>query len=319
MNRKKSLASVAALALLASLSLACGDEEAAAERANADRPLEATGWSTDAPPSVEGAPSPEAIAAAVELLREEQREKDLEEREAAVAAKEAELAEREAKVARSASSSSRSSSSVRRTSSAPARSPAPSRPAPVHDDPEPAPPPARRASSVTVPAGTSIAASVVSGASSDTAQVGDSVSARVAEDIYAGGVVAIPAGSVLHGSVTDVQGLRKIGGKARLAVRFDSLDLPRGGSVPVYATWQAEGRGETRRDAATIAGSTAGGAVLGRVIRSRERDRNTAIGAAAGAVLGTVIAAKTKGEEVALSPGSVIDLTLSDSVRVTAG
>jgi hypothetical protein len=315
MTRTKALATVAASALLASLSLACAGEKPSTEPGvaggviGADRPLEGTGWAADAPPAVTGAPSPEAIAAAVEILREEQRQKEIEEREAAIAKKEAELAEREARLARS---------TPVRTASRPA-APAPSRPAPARSPDYDEPAPARRPSSVTVPAGTALAAAVLDGVSSEHSQVGDSVTARVADDVWAGGVVAIPAGSILHGSVTDVQGLRRVGGRARLAVRFDSLELPRGGSVPVYATWQREGKGETKRDAATIAGSTVGGAVLGRVIRSRERDRNTAIGAAAGAAVGTVIAARTKGEQVSLASGSVIDLTLADSVRVTAG
>jgi hypothetical protein len=317
MNRSTTLASLTAVALLASLSLACSDEKptrGADGAVGLDRPLEGTEWTADGPQPIAGAPSPEAVAAALELLREEQRVKDLEEREAAVAAKEAELAEREASASRAASSVRTSAVRASAPAPAPARRPAP---APVYD--EPAPAPVRRATRVTVPAGTSLAATVSNGVSSETAQVGDSVTARVADDVWAGGVLAIPAGSTLRGSVTEAQGLRRIGGKARLAVRFDSLELPSGSDVPVYATWQAEGKGETRRDAATIAGSTVGGAVLGRVIRSRERDRNTAIGAAAGAAVGTVIAARTRGQEVELASGSVIDLTLADSVSVTAG
>jgi hypothetical protein len=314
MNRPKALATVAATALVATLSLACkGDEAAAPRLANAADPTASPGWSTDSPQPVAGAVSPEAVAAALEILREEQRQKDLADREAELAAKEAELAEREAKVARAAAAPRpapvrRASAPVRTSAPAPAPAPAPRR-----DYEEPAP---RRTTTVTVPAGTSLAASVLDGASSADAQVGDSVSARVAEDVWAGGELAIPAGSILRGEVTEAQGLRRIGGRSRLAVRFDSLELRGGDDVPVYASWSAEGKGETKRDAATIAGSTVGGAVLGRVIRSRDRDRNTAIGAAAGAAVGTVIAARSRGEEVQLPAGTVVDLTLSDSVRV---
>src|SRR4029079_11779268 len=96
-----------------------------------------------------------------------------------------------------------------------------------HDEPAPAPAPVRREPTrVTVAAGTSIPAEVTHGASSATAQVGDGVSPRVTENVYAGGELAIPAGSRLEGTVTDVQGLRRVGGRARLAGRLTSGEPP---------------------------------------------------------------------------------------------
>jgi hypothetical protein len=52
--------------------------------------------------------------------------------------------------------------------------------------------------------------------------------------------------------------------------------------------------------------------------RGRRSDERTAQGAAVGAVIGTVIAARNqRGGEVELAPGTTLDLTLADSVRVT--
>jgi hypothetical protein len=311
---------LAACALLpASLALACRSEEPASPEVAAGpetgtfvRPLEGTEWTSD-PPAVLGAADPLLAEAA------EERERQLAEREAAVAQREAEVARREAAAAAPARASSRRASTPTSTRPAtPAPAPPPRQPEP---DPEPArEAPVRRAARVTVPAGTAIAAEVLDGVSSDTAQVGDSVSARVAEDVYAAGELAIPAGSTLRGSVTAAQGLRRVGGKAHLAVRFDTVELRSGDDAPIYATWEREGRSETRRDAATIGGSAVGGAVLGRVLDRRlpgNRDRNTAVGAAVGAAVGTVIAARNRGQEVELAAGTVVDLTLSDSVTVT--
>jgi hypothetical protein len=141
----------------------------------------------------------------------------------------------------------------------------------------------------------------------------------VSEDVWADGRLAIPAGSTLHGSVIAAQGLRRVGGRARLALRFDTLELRSGGEAPVDATWERLGRRETRRDAATIGGSTAGGAILGRVIRDRDhRDRNTAIGAVVGAAVGTVIAARNnRNGEIELGDGASLELVLADAVRVS--
>jgi hypothetical protein len=248
------------------------------------------------------------------------RERQLAEREDAVAQREAEVARREAATSRAPRTVShrptQRSSHVSHVSSSPSRT----RQAAVSPSraPEPARP-VRTINRVTVPAGTTLTAEVTSGASSATSQVGDSVTARVSESVYAGGTLAIPAGSRLRGTVTDVPGLRRVGGHARLAVRFDTLELPDGSVAPLYATWSVAGRNETARDAATIGGSAVGGAILGRVLsHGHRRDERTAQGAAAGAVIGTVIAARTRGGEVVLPAGTTVDLTLSDSVRVNA-
>ena len=329
MSRTRGLTAFSALALLSGLLIGgcrAGEETQRAAAAptlsqEAPRPPEGTSWSTDAPPAVAGAQG--------QLTNDDTqaRERELAEREAAVAQREADVARREASVGtRSttpARTTTRRSTPARSTSRRTTTTPAPSAPrtetAARHD--EPAPEPVRRPepTRVTVPAGTTLTAEVTNGASSATAQVGDNVTARVAEDVYAGGELAIPAGSRVSGTVTDVQGLRRVGGRARLAVRFDSVELPNGTHAPIYAAWSATGRNETGRDAATIGGSAAGGAVLGRVLsRGRRRDERTAQGAAVGAVIGTVIAARNqRGGEVQLPEGTTIDLTLADSVRVT--
>ena len=330
MSRTRGLTAFSALALLSGLLLGgcrAGEETQRAAAAptlsqEAPRPPQGTNWTTDAPPA--------GVGAQGQLSNDDTqaRERELADREAAVAQREADVARREASVGTRSTTPSRTTtrrstpvrSTTRRTTTT---APAPSAPrtetASRHD--EPAPEPVRRPepTRVTVPAGTTLTAEVTNGASSATAQVGDNVTARVAADVYAGGELAIPAGSRVSGTVTEVQGLRRVGGRARLAVRFDSVELPNGDRVPIYAAWSATGRNETGRDAATIGGSAAGGAVLGRVLsRGRRSDERTAQGAAVGAVIGTVIAARNqRGGDVQLPEGTTIDLTLADSVRVT--
>ena len=82
------------------------------------------------------------------------------------------------------------------------------------------------------------------------------------------------------------------------------------------ASFVQEGRSETRRDAATIGGAAAGGAVLGRILNKGNRSRGSVLGAIIGAAAGTAIASKTPGEEVIIPEGSVVGLRLDDSVRV---
>jgi hypothetical protein len=188
-------------------------------------------------------------------------------------------------------------------------------------EPEPAPEPVReepRTASVTVPAGTQIDVEFTRRLASNTSSPGDSFRARVNQDLIQDGVVAIPAGSEILGEVTDALPLKRVGGQARLALKFTDLVLPSGKTVPIDASFVQEGRNETRRDAATIGGVAAGGAVLGRILNRGNRSRGSVLGAIIGAAAGTAIASKTPGEEVIIPEGSVVSLRLDDSVRVRA-
>lgn len=191
--------------------------------------------------------------------------------------------------------------------------------APPAPEPETAPEPAReepRTTAVTVPAGTQIDVEFTRRLASNTSSPGDSFRARVSQDLFQDGVVAIPAGSEILGEVTAAQPLKRVGGQARLALKFTDLVLPSGKTVPIDASFVQEGRSETRRDAATIGGAAAGGAVLGRILNKGNRSRGGVLGAIIGAAAGTAIASKTPGEEVIIPEGSVVGLRLDDSVRV---
>ncbi|MEO6195893.1 MAG: TrbI/VirB10 family protein, partial [Thermoanaerobaculia bacterium] len=192
-------------------------------------------------------------------------------------------------------------------------------PAPPAPEPETAPEPAReepRTTAITVPAGTQIDVEFTRRLASNTSSPGDSFRARVSQDLFQDGVVVIPAGSEILGEVTDAQPLKRVGGQARLALKFTDLVLPSGKTVPIDASFVQEGRSETRRDAATIGGAAAGGAVLGRILNKGNRSRGSVLGAIIGAAAGTAIASKTPGEEVIINEGSVVGLRLDDSVRV---
>ena len=130
------------------------------------------------------------------------------------------------------------------------------------------------------------------------------------------GEVVIPRGSEILGEVTEAVPLRKVGGQAKLALRFTDLVLPSGATVPIDASFVQQGRNETGRDAATIGGAAAGGAILGRILNKGNRSRGAVIGAIIGAAAGTAIASQTPGEEVVIPEGSVVGLQLDDAIEV---
>jgi type IV secretory pathway VirB10-like protein len=169
---------------------------------------------------------------------------------------------------------------------------------------------------VTVPAGTVLDAEFTEGLASNTSSPGESFRVRVARDVMEDGEVAIPAGSEILGEVTEAVPLRRIGGKAKLGLRFTDLVLPSGVTVPIEASFVQQGRSETGKDAATIGGGAAAGAILGRVLGKGNRSKGSVIGAILGAAVGTAVASRTPGEEVVFPQGTVVSLKLDESVQV---
>ncbi|HVT59920.1 MAG TPA: hypothetical protein VHR45_16160 [Thermoanaerobaculia bacterium] len=184
--------------------------------------------------------------------------------------------------------------------------------APLDEPREERPP----AAPMTVPSGTSFDVEFTRGLASNTSSVGDTFRARVVADIAGpDGLVAIPAGSEILGVVTDAVALGRVGGRAKLGLKFTDLVLPSGSTAPLHVSFVQEGKSKTGRDAATIGGSTAGGAILGHILSNG--GRGSVIGALIGAAVGTAIAAKTPGEEVVIPEGSVLKLKLDDAVLVS--
>jgi hypothetical protein len=192
------------------------------------------------------------------------------------------------------------------------RAPAPEEPA---REERPAPEPV--VSVATVPSGTVMRVEFLERLSSQTSEPGDIFRARVSSDVTAdGGQVVIPAGSEVVGVVGEAVPLRKVGGQAKLTLKFTDLVLPSGSTVPIRASFVGEGRNESGKDAATIGGAAAGGAILGRVLGKGNRSKGAVIGAIIGAAAGTAIASRTAGEEVTIDRGTAVDLKLDDDVEV---
>lgn len=182
----------------------------------------------------------------------------------------------------------------------------------IAEEPQPEP----RADPVTVEAGTVFSVELLERLSSASSRPGETFRARVTGDVRQDGRVVIPAGSEVVGEVTEAVPLRKVGGRAKLAIRFSDLVLPSGSSVPIDASFAGQGRSETGRDAATIGGAAAGGAILGRVLNKGDRSKGAVIGAILGAAIGTAVASRTPGEEVTFDEGVVVDLMLDTPVEI---
>lgn len=168
----------------------------------------------------------------------------------------------------------------------------------------------------TVPSGTELKLELVDSVSSAESQAGEGLQARVLEEVVIDGHVAIPAGSNVSGRVVAVHGLKAIGGRAFLSLEFTSVDTP-SGEVPIHAAWSRVGKSETRKDAAIIGGSAAGGAILGRILSDHDKGKGTLVGGLVGGAAGTAVAAGTKGEEIQLPSGTTLTVHLRAPVTLT--
>jgi hypothetical protein len=97
----------------------------------------------------------------------------------------------------------------------------------------PAAPPAPEYEDVVIPSDAVLGLQIERTISSETARVEDRVEARVTRDVRVGDVVAIPAGSVVQGSVSEVERGGKVKERARLAVRFHTVVLANGSRLNI--------------------------------------------------------------------------------------
>lgn len=321
----------ALLCALALFTFACGDRERAAQ----DEVSEPEAVAQEIP-AHELQPEPQSVDVQEETespaAEVEQRERDLRAREAELAARERVLEEQERREqqARAQAPRPRPTPAPRPAPEPREAEPAPAaevpaaeaeeiRPAPVPEIEEPAEEMEEEeepAMAVDVPAGTSFDVEFLETIGSATSREGDTFRVRIARDVTVDGDVAIPGGSELVGVVTEAAPLGRVGGRAKLGLRFTDLVLPSGSTLPIDASLEQQGRNETGRDAATIGGGAAAGAVLGRILNKKDRGKGSVIGAILGAAAGAVIASKTAGEEVTIPEGAVVSVRLDGPAEI---
>ena len=170
---------------------------------------------------------------------------------------------------------------------------------------------------VTLPAGTRLAVELQSPVGSNTSRVEDPVRGTLRRAVVVNGHTVVPAGSAVLGHVTDATRSGRVKGRARVAFRFNQLDLPgSGGRVPIRTATIARLAPATKKaDAAKIGGGAAGGAVIGAIVGGGD---GAAKGAAIGGAAGTGVVLATRGKEVHVGSGTplIVRLTQPITVRV---
>src|SRR5436190_1715991 len=159
------------------------------------------------------------------------------------------------------------------------------------------------------------------GQDQSTAKVGDNSSAYVGEDgHYASWKFGSPAGSLVHGKITDVKPAPNPKTAGTLTVAITSVTV-RGASYTIDAAVDSletihKGRGVTTGDAAKVGAGAAAGAILGRVLGGNKK--GTIIGGVVGGIAGAGVASQTKDSDIVLPAGAHIIIRLTKELEVAA-
>jgi hypothetical protein len=173
--------------------------------------------------------------------------------------------------------------------------------------------PVERFTEVTIPSGTTLRLELASAVGSDTSRVEEPVRATLRSPVAINGQVVLPAGSEVSGVVTDAEGSGRVKGRARIAMRFNSVRA-NGESYDIRTSGYAQEAAATKKqDATKIAVGAGAGAALGAILGGGD---GAAKGAAIGGAGGTGVVLATKGKEVHLGPGAGITTRLTAPVTV---
>jgi hypothetical protein len=183
-------------------------------------------------------------------------------------------------------------------------------PSPNGPNDEYAPPPAL----LTIPAGTVVIMRINEPLSSDRNQVGDQFTGTLQQPIVVNGWVVARRGQVVLGQVKSVKKAGRVKGVSQLGVELTDMTLVDGEQAAILTElWKASGGTSHGADAATVAGGSALGAIIG---SAADWGRGAAIGAGAGAAAGIGAVLLTRGRPTILEPESQLTFRLVDPVKV---
>lgn len=166
-----------------------------------------------------------------------------------------------------------------------------------------------------VPADSVIGLQLDTSVNSEQARVEDRVDARVVRDVRVGGSVAVAAGSRAIGTVVLVERGGRFKERARLGIRFHTLMLADGTSLPISTdTIYRLGEGPGNGTAARIGGGAVVGAIIGGIIGG---GKGAAIGATTGAGAGTASVMSTDRNTASFPAGAEVTARILSPVGVT--
>ena len=165
---------------------------------------------------------------------------------------------------------------------------------------------------IMVDAGTAVNVSVSTQITTETANVGDTWTGEIKDNVIVGDRVVFPAGSTVSGVISQVIPAKK-GDRATLGLSVTSINA-NGTSHPVNAKMEPIIAGSTRaRNVGAVAGGAGAGALIGKAVGG---GKGALIGGLiGGAAAGTGVAA-SKGYQVVLKEGTVLTFSVAEATRI---
>lgn len=171
-----------------------------------------------------------------------------------------------------------------------------------------------RYTTLTIPSGTTVVASLGTRLSTGANQSGDPFVATTTEPIVIDGETVVPAGARIRGTLHDVQASGRVSGRARMTLGFHEIIDSAGETHAISArslTMQAAS--ETHDDVEKIAAGGVAGAIIGGLAGG---GKGAAIGAGAGAGAGTILMLATQGDEVELEAGQMLNVQMTSPTSI---
>ncbi len=173
-------------------------------------------------------------------------------------------------------------------------------------------------SSLVVPTGTSVVATLDEPITTATSHTGDAFAVTTTAPIIVDGRTVFPAGSRINGVLRDVEASGRASGRARMTLAYQEIVDPAGKSHAISAQpLVLEAASGTGTDVERIAAGTVLGALVGGIAGG---GKGAAIGAGAGAGAGVIVMLATQGNELELATGQQlsVNLTSPTSIQVLA-
>lgn len=168
-------------------------------------------------------------------------------------------------------------------------------------------------SNILVPQGTAFAMRLQSTISTKTAQVGDRFQAKISAPVHVNGRLAIPEGSNVSGHVILARQPGKASGRGELQFSYDQVAFD-GRSYDLNTNSQVySSKSGTTKDVALIGGGAVAGGIVGAVLGGKG---DIAKGAAVGGAAGTGASLLTRGPQLVIEQGTVLQTQLDQSLSV---
>lgn len=167
---------------------------------------------------------------------------------------------------------------------------------------------------VVVPSGSSLRVRINQGMSSKNTAPGTTFDGVVLSDVVAGGLIAIPRGSLIQGTVVDAHTAGQLGGKGELKLQLSNVSF--GGKMYPVSTdfWWHQGVDKTGNTVGTTAGLAGVGAVIGAIAGGGV---GAAVGAGVGGVAGLGVSSASSAGEASIPPEAIVTFHLTQPADVT--